>query len=193
MAVRTTRPALDLEAGHRNLAPAELYEHAVRRGEGMLADAGPLCVVTAPHTGRSPDDKFIVRDAQTSERVWWGANRPLAPEHFALLQDAVARHLAGQQLFVQDLFAGADPDHRVAMRVVTPNAWHALFACNMFLRPTPTDLRAFTPEWQLLHAPELQADPARHGTGSGTFIALDFGTRTILIGGTRHAGEVKKA
>jgi len=193
IATRTTRPALDLQAGHRNLAPAELYEHALRLGEGVLGDAGPLCVVTAPHTGRSPDDKFIVRDARTSERVWWGANRPLAPEQFALLQEAVAQHLAGRELFVQDLFAGADPGHRVAMRVVTPNAWHALFVRNMFLRPTPADLRSFTPDWQVLHAPELQADPARHGTRSGTFIALDFGTRTILIGGTRYAGEVKKA
>ncbi len=186
---------LDLEGANRNRAAPELYEHALRRGEGVLAAAGPLCVVTAPHTGRSPNDKFIVRDERTGERVWWegGANRPLAPKHFALLRDDVLRHLATRELFVQDLFAGADPRHRTAMRVVTPSAWHALFAHNMFLRPTPADLASFAPAWQMFHAPELEADPARHGTQSGTFIAIHFAERTILIGGTRYAGEIKKA
>jgi len=186
---------LDLEGAYRNRPAPELYEHALRRGEAVLAEAGPLCVVTAPHTGRSPNDKFIVRDARTGERVWWegGANRPLAPEHFALLRDDVLRHLATRELFVQELFAGADPAHRVAMRVITATAWHALFAHNMFLRPAAPDLASFAPAWQVLHAPELEADPARHGTQSGTFIVIHFGERTILIGGTRYAGEIKKA
>jgi len=186
---------VNLAAAHRNRAAAELYEHALRRGEGLLAAAGPLCVVTTPHTGRSPNDKFIVRDATTSERVWWGGGvtRPLAPEHFDRLRDDVVSHLAGQELFGQDLFAGASPAHRIAMRVVTPSAWHALFAHNMFLRPSVQDLASFTPAWHVLHAPELQADPKRHGTQSGTFIVLHFGERTILIGGTRYAGELKKA
>ncbi len=179
---------------HRNLPVTRLYEHALRRGEGVLAEGGPLCVVTAPHTGRSPDDKYIVRDAESSGRVWWSpVNQPLSPEHFARLRADVVRHLDTQELFVRDVYAGADPRYRVAIRFVTPNAWHALFALNMFLRPEPNSLASFAPAWHVLHAPELRAEPATHGTRSDTFIAIHFAERTILIGGTRYAGELKKS
>jgi phosphoenolpyruvate carboxykinase (ATP) len=117
----------------------------------------------------------------------------MAPEHFDRLHADVVRHLNTQELFVRDLFAGADPAYRVPVRFVSPNAWHTLFVYNMFLRPTPSDLAAFTPAWQVLHAPELQADPAKHGTKTGTFIVVHFARRTILIGGTRYAGEMKKS
>jgi len=193
MATRTMPFGLAVEPTHRNLTPAELYEHALRRQEGILAEAGPLCVVTTPFTGRSPQDKFIVRDGTTSARIWWGPNQPLAPEPYARLRDTVVRHLAGQPLYAADVLGGADPRYRVPMRVVTPSAWHALFAHNMFRRPQPEDRLPALPAWDLLHAPELHADPPDHGTRSGTFIVLHFGERVILLGGTRYAGELKKA
>ena len=179
---------------HWNLTPAELYEHAVRRREGVIAEAGPFCAVTTPHTGRSPGDKFVVREASSEGRIWWGkVNRPLAPEHFDRLRRDVLAHLNGQELFVRDLHAGADPAYRVPVRFVTPNAWQSLFVSNMFLRPSVSDLATFVPGFLVLHAPEMQADPKAHGTKSGTFIVLNFAQKTILIGGTRYAGELKKA
>jgi len=179
---------------HWNLGAPQLYEHAARRGEGVIVEGGALCGVTTPHTGRSPNDKFLVREASSEDDISWGrVNQPLAPEHFERLKAAALAHLAAQELFVRDLFAGADPNHRFGIRFVTPNAWHALFVYNMFLRPTPSDLAGFTPAWTVLHAPELHADPALHGTHSGTFIVIHFAQRTILIGGTRYAGELKKS
>ena len=177
-----------------NLGPAMLYEHAIRRGEGVLADSGPFCAVTTPHTGRSPNDKFVVRDPSCADEVWWGkVNQPLSSEHFDRLLADVLRHLNSQELFVRDLFAGADPAYRVPVRFVSPNAWHTLFVYNMFLRPSAEDLAAFKPAWQVLHAPELQADPGAHGTKTGTFIVINFARRIVLIGGTRYAGEMKKS
>jgi phosphoenolpyruvate carboxykinase (ATP) len=179
---------------HWNLGPAALYEHAVRRGEGLLAEAGPFCAVTTPHTGRSPGDKFVVREPATSGGVWWGkVNHPLEPEAFERLYADVVQHLNGQELFARDLFAGADPAYRVPVRFVSPNAWHTLFVYNMFLRPTDADLTAFKPGWHVLHAPEMEADPARHGTRSPTFIVIHLSRRLVLIGGTRYAGEMKKS
>jgi phosphoenolpyruvate carboxykinase (ATP) len=179
---------------HWNYGPAELYEHAIRRGEGRVAEAGPFCAVTTPHTGRSPGDKFVVKEPSSEAKVWWGkVNQPIEPEHFDRLHRDVLRHLNGQEIFVRDLFAGADPDYRIPVRFVTPNAWQALFVYNMFLRPTAPELAAFTPEWQVLHAPEMAADPAVHGTKTGTFIVIHLAKRIILIGGTRYAGELKKS
>ena len=179
---------------HWNLSPAELVEHALRRGEGVLADGGPFCAVTSPHTGRSPNDKFMVREPDSDAAVWWGkVNQPIAPEHFDRLLADVVQHLNGQDLFVRDVFAGADPEYRTAVRFVSPNAWHTLFVHNMFLRPLESDLAAFAPAWQVLHAPEMAADPATHGTRTGTFVVIHLARRMILIGGTRYAGELKKA
>jgi phosphoenolpyruvate carboxykinase (ATP) len=180
---------------HTNLIVAQLIEHAVRRGEGQLAEAGPLATVTAPHTGRSPDDKFIVRRAETEGDIDWGnVNRPMEPAHFdALLADVQAYLSAQDELFVQDLYCGADPAYRLAVRYVSPSAWHMAFVRNMFIRPGDEELATFAPNFTVLHAPEMQADPARHGTRSGTFIVLDLARRMILIGGTRYAGELKKA
>jgi phosphoenolpyruvate carboxykinase (ATP) len=179
---------------HQNLTPPELYEHAVRRGEGVIAANGPFCAVTTPHTGRSPNDKFFVEEPGSSERIWWGKfNQPLAPDQFERLHADVIAHLNEQELFVRDVFVGADPAYRLPIRFVTPSAWHALFVYNMFLRPAAGDLHSFTPGFQVLHAPELLADPAVHGTKSGTFIVVSFAHKTILIGGTRYAGELKKS
>src|SRR5215472_4787967 len=179
---------------HWNYGPAELVEQAIRRKEGTLADGGPFCAVTSPHTGRSPNDKFVVKESSSEAKVWWGkVNQPIAPEHFDRLHADVLRHLNGQEIFVRDLFAGADPEFRIPVRFVTPNAWQALFVYNMFLRPTVPEIAAFTPEWQVLHAPELAADPKVHGTKTSTFIVVNLAKRIILIGGTRYAGEMKKS
>src|SRR3989442_9742983 len=181
-------------AVHWNLHPPALYEHAVRRGEGLITEGGAFCAVTTPHTGRSPNDKFVVREESSRADIWWGrVNQPFEEAQFERLRADVARHLNDHELFARDLFPGADPNHPIAIRLVTPNAWPALFVSNMFLRPTPSDLASFLPSWLVLHAPELQADPAVHGTRSGTFIVIHFGKRTILIGGTRYAGELKKS
>ena len=180
-------------AVHWNPGPPELYEHAVRRGEGVIAEGGAFCAVTTPHTGRSPNDKFIVHEPSSATDIRWGrVNQPLEVEPYERLKASVLTHLADQELFVRDLFAGADPNHRFGIRFVTPNAWHALFVYNMFLRPTTSDLAGFNPAWTILHAPELHADPATHATKSGTFVVIYFGQRTALIGGTRYAGEMKK-
>jgi len=180
---------------HWNLVAPELVQRAVQRGEGTLADMGPFVGVTSPHTGRSPNDKFTVREPGSEEDIDWGkVNVAIAPEKFDLLLADVQKYLNGlDELFVEDLYAGADPAHRLKVRYVTPNAWHGLFVRNMFIRPEFSDLPTFEPNFSVLHAPEFQADPAKHGTRSGTFIVLNFAKRMILIGGTRYAGELKKA
>ncbi|HEX2716808.1 MAG TPA: phosphoenolpyruvate carboxykinase (ATP) [Gemmatimonadaceae bacterium] len=180
---------------HWNLLPPELVEQAVRRGEGTLADMGPFVAVTAPHTGRSPNDKFTVREPGSEKDVDWGkVNVAMEPAKFDALLADVQQYLNGlDELFVQDLYAGAEAAHRLRVRYVTPNAWHGLFVRNMFIRPDFAELAAFEPNFTVLHAPEMQADPARHGTRTGTFIVLNFARRMILIGGTRYAGELKKA
>ncbi|HEY0780263.1 MAG TPA: phosphoenolpyruvate carboxykinase (ATP) [Gemmatirosa sp.] len=182
-------------AVHWNLVAPELVQDAVRRGEGELADMGPFVAVTSPHTGRSPNDKFVVREPSSEADVDWGkVNQPMTEAHFDVLLADVQAHLGTvPELFVQDLYCGADPAHRLSVRYVLPNAWHALFVRNMFIRPEPAELPTFVPNFTVLHAPEMQADPARHGTRTGTFIVVHIGRRTILIGGTRYAGELKKA
>jgi phosphoenolpyruvate carboxykinase (ATP) len=150
--------------------------------------------MTAPHTGRSPDDKFVVREPGSEDQISWGRiNVALAPEAFEALLDDVRAHLAPQELYVSDLWAGADPEHRLNVRFVSPSAWHSLFVSNMFITPRADEREDFDPGFTVLHAPELEADPGRHGTRTGTFIALDFGQRIVLIGGTRYAGELKKS
>ena len=187
---------------YRNLTPSQLYEHALRRREGVVTSGGrggagglgPFCAVTSPHTGRSPNDKFLVQERDSTDQIWWGkVNQPIAPEKFERLKADVEAHLSGQDLFVRDVYAGADPAFRLPIRFMTPNAWHALFVYNMFLRPADGELAGFEPGFEVLHAPEFHADPGIHGTKSSTFIIVSFAQRTILIGGTRYAGELKKS
>ncbi len=180
---------------HWNLPPAGLYEHAIRRTEGRIVSGGPFIAVTSPHTGRSPGDKFVVREAGSEADIWWGnVNQPLDADRWTALATDVRRYLAQQEeLFVRDVFAGADPAHRIPVRFVTTNAWHALFVFNMFIRPDGGGTDTFEPQFTVLHAPEMQADPGRHGTRTGTFIVINFAERTVLIGGTRYAGELKKS
>ncbi len=182
-------------AVHWNLMAPSLIEAAIRRGEGQLADMGPFVANTAPHTGRSPNDKFVVREPGTEGDVDWGkVNQPISPEHFEKLLADVRAYLNGQgELFVQDLFCGADESHRLSVRYVTPNAWHAAFVRNMFIRPAADALAGFDANFTVLHAPEFHATPEAHGTRTGTFIVLHLARRMILIGGTRYAGELKKS
>ncbi len=180
---------------HWNLLAPRLIQEAIARHEGMIADMGPFVANTAPHTGRSPNDKFVVREASTEADVDWGkVNQPISEAHFDALQADVRAYLnSNDDLFVQDLYCGADPAHRLSVRYVTPNAWHANFVRNMFIRPESRELASFAPNFTVLHAPDFQATPEKHGTRSGTFIVLHLAKRTILIGGTRYAGELKKA
>jgi phosphoenolpyruvate carboxykinase (ATP) len=180
---------------HWNLVAPVLIEQAVRRGEGRLADMGPFCSVTAPHTGRSPNDKFLVKESASEADVDWGkVNQPFSEQQFDTLLADVRAYLNGRdQLFVQDLYCGADPKYRLSVRYVSPNAWQMAFVRNMFIRPEATELPTFDPNFTVLHVPEFEADPAKHGTRTGTFIVLNLKKRMIMIGGTRYAGELKKA
>jgi len=180
---------------HWNLIAPELFQAAARRNEGEFADMGPFVAVTSPHTGRSPNDKFVVREARSEADVDWGkVNQALAPAKYKTLLHDVLKYLNElPELFVQDLYCGADPTYRLSVRYTSPNAWHMAFVRNMFIRPELTALPTFEPNFTVIHAPDFQADPARHGTTSSTFIVLNLAERTILIGGTRYAGELKKA
>ncbi|MEJ0018552.1 MAG: phosphoenolpyruvate carboxykinase [Acetobacteraceae bacterium] len=179
---------------HVNLPAPALVAEATRRHEGQLSADGALVVKTGQHTGRSAQDKFVADEASVRDQVWWGkVNNRLAPEKFALLKARVQAYLQGQELFTQDLYAGADPAHRVRVRVVTTGAWQALFARNIFIRPAPAELATFEPDYVILHAPLFQTDPAVDGVRSGTTIALSFEQRLIVIAGSEYAGEVKKS
>ncbi|MDH3743709.1 MAG: phosphoenolpyruvate carboxykinase (ATP) [Acidobacteriota bacterium] len=180
-----------------NLPPAQLYEHTIRRGEAMLAAEGPLVARTGAHTGRSPNDRFLVRnpEATSAANIWWGdVNREFAPASFAALHKEVCSYLEGREVFVFDGYAGADPEYRLKVRIVNEVAWHNLFARNMFVREAngPT-LEGHAPEFTVISAPGFEADPALHGTTSGTFILVDLEKRLVLIGGSSYAGEIKKS
>ncbi len=178
-----------------NLITAPLIEMAIARGEGRLAKDGPLVVETGTHTGRSAQDKFIVRDATTEDTIWWGAtNKGMTTAHFdALKADFHTALAAKDTLFVQDLFGGSQPEHRVNVRVITEFAWHSLFIRTLLVRPEAEALAGFSPEFTIIDLPSFRADPARHGCRSETVIAVNFTEKLILIGGTAYAGEMKKS
>ena len=178
---------------HKNISAEALIEHAISRQEGKLTGNGALAVETGAHTGRAARDKFIVRDATTENTVWWDNNQAMSPEHFeALLRDFLA-HAEGRELYVQELFAGADTTHRLAARIYLEYAWHALFIGYLLRRPERSELDAFSPEFTVVNLPSFRADPSRHGTRTDTVIACDFTRKLVLIGGTSYAGETKKS
>ncbi len=175
-----------------------LVEETLKKGLGQLAHKGPLVVDTTPYTGRSPKDKYIVRDASVESEVWWGeVNHPFEVEAFERLASRVAEHLSARELYVQDLYAGHDPNHNLGVRVITESPWHALFARNLFILPRvffqADVIEPFVPGITVLHAPSYKAVPERDGTRSQVFVILDLKKRLILIGGTAYAGEIKKA
>jgi phosphoenolpyruvate carboxykinase (ATP) len=182
------------ERVHANLCAAELVERSLKRGEGQLAANGALVSVTGARTGRSPKDKFTVDDAATHGVVDWGkVNKPFAPEKFGALLERVVEHLKGRELFVQDMYCGADAAYRLPIRVISEYAWHALFVRDLFVRPEASALATHAPEFIVVAAPEFEAVPERDGTNSTAFIMADFTRKIILIGGTKYAGEMKKS
>ncbi len=179
---------------HANLTAPALVAHSLRKNEGRLSADGALIVRTGVHTGRSVADKFVVDEPETSADVWWGkVNQRLPRAKFDVLKGRVQAYLQGRELFTQDLYAGADPENRIRVRLVTTGAWHALFARNMFIRPSPEELPGFVPDYVILHAPDFEADPALDGVRSSTAIALSFAEKIIVIAGTEYAGEIKKS
>ncbi|GAA0553168.1 phosphoenolpyruvate carboxykinase (ATP) [Rhizomicrobium palustre] len=186
----------DLEkanAVRQNLSEPRLVELSLLRGEARLSCDGALVALTGQHTGRSASDKYVVKDAATEEKVWWEANKALSPEAFARLRDDMLAYAANKELFIQDLWGGADPAHRLPVRVFTEYAWHSLFIRHLLIRPDAVGLKDFAPEFTILGLPGFKAEPARHGCTSSTIIAIDISRRLVLIAGTSYAGEMKKS
>ena len=177
-----------------NLSPAILIEQAIVRNEGTLCEGGPFNIITTPYTGRSPNDKFTVKEPSSEGDIWWGkVNQPVSQDTFECLYRKVLAYFQGKELFVKDAYAGADPKYRLRVRVVSEMAVATLFAHNMFIRPPESELANFAPEFTVLHAPHLKADPALDGTRSEAFVVIHFDRKLILIGGTTYAGEIKKS
>ena len=179
---------------HYNLHPPALYEFALARGEGQLAAHGPLLVRTAPHTGRSPFDRFLVEEPSTEASINWNkVNQPIDGEAFDNLLERMAEYANGRDLFVQDVFAGADRTYQLPVRVVTQKAWHSLFARNMFIRRDSEALLDFDPSFTVLDLCEFEADPERDGTRSNAFVLINMSKKLVIIGGTHYGGEIKKS
>ena len=187
------RPAIGRRV-QANRSTAELYEDAIRAGEGILAASGPLVVRTGKHTGRSPKDKFIVREPSSEAKIWWGeVNQPISEEHYDRLRARLVAHVAERDLYAQDCLIGAHPDHQRSLRVFTESAWASIFARNLFRRPTAEQLAAFAPNFTIICVPSFRADPESEGTRSETAILLHLKRMEVLIVGTEYAGEIKKS
>ena len=183
----------ELAALHWNLDAPRLYEQAVINGEASIVQGGALCAETGVHTGRSPKDKHTVVDALTENTVWWDGNRKLSQANFQLLHADFIAHARGKKLYVQDLYAGADPKYQIKTRVFAELAWHSLFIRQLLIRPDRSELASFIPEFTIVDLPSFKADPKRHGVRSETVIAIDFTRKIILIGNSSYAGEIKKS
>ncbi|MCL4369776.1 MAG: phosphoenolpyruvate carboxykinase [Chloroflexi bacterium] len=177
-----------------NLSTPALYEQAVRHREGLIAHLGPLVVRTGQYTGRSPKDKFVVKERSSEDKIWWGSvNQPFAPDRFERLYHRLLAYVQGRDLFVQDMYVGADPAYRIPIRVITEHAWQSLFARNMFIRPDRAEIDKVAPQFTVLVVPNFHAVPDLDGTKSEVFIVVNFERKLILIGGTAYAGEIKKS
>ena len=178
---------------HWNLPPAKLILQTLLRGEGVLTSQGALAIETGEFTGRSPKDRFLVKDDSTASRVDWGdINQPMTPEAFHCLLSDVQCHLEGKSVFVKDAAIGSDERYRVPVRVVAEKAWSSLFVANMFIRLTDEERWVADPEWHVICAPSFKADPARHGCRQSNVSAIDFGRKTIVVAGSGYTGEIKK-
>ncbi|MCE7947458.1 MAG: phosphoenolpyruvate carboxykinase [Chloroflexi bacterium CFX4] len=177
-----------------NLTAPALYERAIRTREATLAHLGPLVCRTGSHTGRSPNDKFVVKEPTSEANIWWGTvNKPFSEENFEHIFKRMRSYLENQDVYIQDCYVGADPKYRLPLRVVTQRAWHSLFARTMFIRPSREELNSHVPEFTIIDVPAFTANPEEDGTNSGTFILLNIARRLVLIGGTEYAGEIKKS
>ncbi len=178
---------------HSNLSVPELYEHAIRASEGLMAHGGPLLVRTGKHTGRSPQDKYLVDAGDAHEGVWWGGfNQPITEERYEALRQRIIDHLATRDVFVRDCHVGAHPRWRRSVRAYTETAWASIFCSNLFRMPAADELAGFVPDFTIVDAPSFRADPERDGVRSETVILVHLGRQEILIGGTEYAGEIKK-
>jgi len=179
---------------HSNLSAAQLTEASLARGEGVLASNGALRVATGKYTGRSPDDRFIVDDAETHSTVEWGEiNKPMSEENFDRLYHRLTAYVQERELFVFDGYAGADPRYQLPIRIICELAWQNLFARQLFIRPTPSQLESHKPEFTVIAAPGFEANPLTDGTNSEAFVVVNFSKRLVIIGGTSYAGEIKKS
>jgi phosphoenolpyruvate carboxykinase (ATP) len=176
-----------------NLGTAPLYEHSLRNNEAELSAGGALVAETGVFTGRSPKDKFTVRDALTDKTMWWGGNQSITPEQFDALYQDFLKHCEGMTLFAQDLYGGADPKFQIKTRVFTEMAWHSLFIRTLLRRPEAAELASFVPELTIIDLPSFRADPKRHGCKSENVVAIDFTRKIVLIAGSQYAGEMKKS
>src|SRR5437588_562473 len=183
----------NLKQVHWNLGAPQLYQHALAAGEAVLSADGALCADTGEFTGRSPKDKFTVRDATTDKKMWWAGNQSITAEQFETLYQDFLKHAEGKSLFAQDLYGGADPAYRIKTRVFTELAWHSLFIRTLLIRPEAVELSSFTPELTIIDMPSFRADPKRHGCKSENVVAIDFARKIVLIGGSYYAGEMKKS
>ena len=184
----------NLKNEYWNLPTPALYEEALKRNEGILAHHGPLVVRTGQFTGRSPNDKFVVEEPSSKDKIWWGKeNRPYDSDKFDELERRMASYLQGKDVFIQDCYCGADPEYRMPVRIITQYAWHSLFIHNMFIRPRPEELPDFKPEFVVIDCPGFHADVEEDKTNSDVFILVNFGKKKVLIGGTEYAGEMKKS
>jgi phosphoenolpyruvate carboxykinase (ATP) len=178
---------------HWQLDTPQLYEQSINRSESYISYMGPLVVNTGKHTGRSPKDKFVVKEHSTENDIWWGAiNQPVEPAVFDALLDRVLEYFAGKDVFVQNVYGGADPKYRLPVQIITEMAYHSLFVRNMFIIPTSEQLATFEPQFRVLQAPNFEAVPERDGVRTSTFILVNFAKKLILIGGTLYTGEIKK-
>ena len=206
MAVKTDCCGLKSEAGleahgmkktgpqHWNLPVPELYRHAILNDEAKIADGGAIVALTGKHTGRSAKDKFIVKEPGSQDKVWWeGGNTPISPEKYAGLLKKMRAHFEKRKVYVRDCYVGSDPRSRLKVRVINELAWHNLFVNNLFIEVPRAELANFRPDYTIMCAPSLLADPKKDGTASGTFITLNFSEKTVLIGGSAYAGEIKKS
>ena len=181
-------------AEYWNFSTAALIEEAIRRHEGVLAHRGPFVVRTGHHTGRSPNDKFIVREGESEQHIWWGkVNKPIEPAQFDNLYKRLLSYIEGRELFVQDCFAGADPRYRLPIRIITESAWHSLFSRIMFLKASPEELAGHQPEFTVIDTPRFHSIPEIDGTNSEVYVIINFTKKLVLIGGTSYAGEIKKS
>jgi phosphoenolpyruvate carboxykinase (ATP) len=196
---RPAAPALRLPPAlgrslQANLSTAALYEASIRDHEGLVAADGPLVVRTGKHTGRSPKDKFVVREPSSDAKIWWGeVNQPIIEANYDRLRARLVDYLTERDLYAQDCFIGAHPDHRRSLRVYTETAWASIFARNLFRRPSATDLATFVPNFTIIDVPSFKADPSTEGTRSETAILVHLGRMEVIIVGTEYAGEIKKS
>tara|TARA_B100000886_G_scaffold340554_1_gene311197 strand:- start:11907 stop:13523 length:1617 start_codon:yes stop_codon:yes gene_type:complete len=183
-----------VSAAHWNSTTPQLYEAGLRRSEGVLSIDGAFVTKTGEYTGRSPKDKFMIKDPSIDKDVWWGpVNQPLGNDKFSIIHSRMMDYLKGKEVFVQDCYCGADPTYRLPVRVITENAWHSLFARNMFIQPEHKELTVFRPEWTVIQVPDFHSIPHSDGTNSEVCILVNIPEKTVLVGGSHYTGEIKKS